>query len=186
MTQRNSNEALYWLQPTKLALIKAWSMDNYTQEQIAEKMGINANTLSRWKKKYDDIFEALNVGYDEQNYQVVNALLKAALGYTEKQVTTFVGRALKDGSRPVRTETVEKQVGPNVTACMAWLNNRDPDNWKRNRDNIVDPNAKQEPVTINIIHNKDAAGVDTYQEFNRQNKDDEEDDGSWDGWEGDD
>lgn len=39
---------------------------------------------------------------------------------------------------------------PDVTACAIWLNNRKPDEWKRNRDNYT-ISENEGSVQINII-----------------------------------
>ena len=58
----------------------------------------------------------------------------------------------------------EKEIAPNPTAIMCWLNNRKPDQWKRNRDNVLTTEDKDNNITINII---------------KKGRDTEEDD-SWD------
>ena len=39
---------------------------------------------------------------------------------------------------------------------MCWLNNRKPDQWKRNRDNVYQTKDEDSKITVNIIrHGKD-------------------------------
>ena len=59
---------------------------------------------------------------------------------------------MKPGGHAVsRIEKEETEVGPNTTACLAWLNNRKPEQWRRNRDNFAEYEDKQSGITINII-----------------------------------
>ena len=51
-------------------------------------------------------------------------------------------------------ETKEKVYAPNVTACLAWLNNRKPDAWRRNRDNFVELEDEESDVKITIVRGK--------------------------------
>ena len=95
---------------------------------------------------------------------VENALLKSALGFSYVETKTYIGYPDKSGNRKTRKEVTETYVAPNVTACMAWLNNRKPDQWKRNRDNVLTTEDKDNNITINII---------------KKGRDTEEDD-SWD------
>ena len=52
----------YWLTEDGLTLLEGWARDGLTDEQIAEKIGINRATLYDWKKKYPNISNALKKG----------------------------------------------------------------------------------------------------------------------------
>jgi transcriptional regulator with XRE-family HTH domain len=71
-----------WLTDEGLALILGWAHDGLTDDQIAHNMGISRSTLNEWKKKFSDISDTLKKGKEVVDYQVENALLKRALGYT--------------------------------------------------------------------------------------------------------
>ena len=68
-----------WIEKENLILLEGWAKDGLTDEQIAHNMGITRKTLYRWKNKYGDIGEVLKKGKEIVDYQVENALLKAAL-----------------------------------------------------------------------------------------------------------
>ena len=110
-----------WLETDKLTLITAWARDGLTDEQIANNMGITTSTFYDWKKRFSNISEALKKGKEVVDYEVENALLKRALGYTYDEVTKEYGMV---------TKVVTKQVPPDVGAAMAWLKNRKPDKWR--------------------------------------------------------
>ena len=78
----------YWLTPEGLLKLEGWARDGLTDEQIAENMGISRSTLNAWKDKYSDISDTLKKGKEVVDRQVENALLKRALGYTYKEVST--------------------------------------------------------------------------------------------------
>lgn len=146
-----------WLTPDGLMMLEAWTRDGFTNAQIAiNKMGVAEKTLWKWRKDYPEIEEAMSRGREFIDYKVENALLKAALGYEVEEVKTIIeSRPDKDGNRPVRIEKVVKQIAPNTTAIAIWLNNRRPNKWKRNRDNIIEFNDKDNNITVNIIkHSK--------------------------------
>lgn len=142
-----------WLTPDGLMMLEAWTRDGFTNAQIAiNKMGVAEKTLWKWRKDYPEIEEAMSRGREFIDYKVENALLKAALGYEVEEVKTIIeSRPDKDGNRPVRIEKVVKQIAPNTTAIAIWLNNRRPDKWKRNRDNIIELSDKDNNITVNII-----------------------------------
>lgn len=68
-----------WLEPDGLVLLKGWARDGLKDAQIAHNMGITTKTLYEWKRTYSDICEALKRGKEVVDYEVENALLKAAL-----------------------------------------------------------------------------------------------------------
>lgn len=82
---------LDWQTQEGLLKIEGWARDGLTDEQIAEKIGIQRQTLYDWKKKYSDISYALKKGKEVIDRQVENALLKRALGYeyTEDEYAVF-------------------------------------------------------------------------------------------------
>ena len=79
--------------------------------------------------------------------------MKAALGYTTKEIKVTLGKKVLNGEVfEVLKETTTREVAPNVTACMAWLNNRKPTQWKRNRDVFISPEeANMKNVNITIV-----------------------------------
>lgn len=134
-----------------LMLIQCWVRDGLTVKQIAERLQVSSDTLYKWRYKNPELEEAFKKGKELVDYEVENALLKAALGYTKKKTVTYIGTVRKSGSREIGGEKIEEEVGPNVTACLAWLNNRKSKDWQRNRDESLSLEDKMSGVTIQII-----------------------------------
>lgn len=63
----------------KLILVEGWARDGLTNEQIAEKLKINPDTLYKYQKQYPEFSESLKKGKEVVDYEVENALLKNAL-----------------------------------------------------------------------------------------------------------
>lgn len=148
----NKSKVDYWLTANGLTLIGCWTRDGLDYGQIAERIGIDRVTFVKWRKKYPEIAEAVAVNKELIDYKVENALLKAALGYETKEVTVTVGAKAVGGEMyQVLKEEKTKNVAPNVMACLAWLNNRKHNEWKRNRDNVEQVNAEDQSVTISIV-----------------------------------
>ena len=187
----------YWLTDDGLILIEAWARDGYTLSEIAQRMGVARYTLSKWRQRYPDITKALSTGKELIDYKVENALLKAALGYTTKEIKVTLGKKVVSGEVfEVLKETTTREVAPNVTACMAWLNNRKHDQWKRNRDKVIDFDEEDSNINITIVRGpkQDDLGNNVNQEVNfrpktkeeieKENTVDEEDLDYWpDDWE---
>ena len=163
----------YWLTDDGLILIEAWARDGYLLNEIADRMGIERYTLSKWRKRYPEIAQALNTGKELVDYKVENALLKAALGYTTKEIKVTLGKKVVNGEVfEVLKETTTREVAPNVTACMAWLNNRKHDQWKRNRDKVLELDEEDSNINITIVRGpkEDSLGDNVNQEVNFQPK----------------
>lgn len=154
LEEEDAERGLYdfWLQDEGLTMLAAWRRNGLSYLEIAKRIGIRKDRLKRWREMYDSIDNALKTGKELLDFQVENALLKAALGYTTKEIKVTLGKKMISGEAfQVLKETTVKEVGPNVTACLAWLNNRKPDDWKRNRDNQIDPEKIDKDVTVTII-----------------------------------
>lgn len=114
-----------WLENDKLILLEGWARGGLTDEQIAKNIGINRTTLYDWKKKEVNIADALKKGKEIVDFEVENALLKKALGYT---ITLNKQKVTKDGY--VVDITEEVHIPPDTTAQIFWLKNRKPNTWK--------------------------------------------------------
>lgn len=124
-----------WLEKDKLILLEGWARDGLTDEQIAKNIGINRTTLYDWKKKEINIADALKKGKEVVDFEVENALLKKALGYT---ITLNKQKVTKDGD--VVDITEEVHVPPDTTAQIFWLKNRQVKKW-RDKVEIADNDA---------------------------------------------
>lgn len=145
----------YWRTEDGLTLLTAWKRDGLSDKAICERINVNKGQFVRWKQRYPEINEAVSRGKELVDYMVENALLKAALGYQTKEIKVTLGKKVISGETfQVLKETTIKNVGPNTVACLAWLNNRKHEQWKRNRDNCVDLNEENSNVTVRIIRGK--------------------------------
>lgn len=119
----------------KLMLVECWARDGLTDEQIANNLGIATSTFYDYKKKYSEFSESLKKGKEVVDYEVENALLKRALGYEyeEKTFETEYNREKEEYIERL-TKRVTKQVMPDTTAQIYWLNNRKPKQWKNKRN----------------------------------------------------
>ena len=147
-----------WLEKDKLILLEGWARDGLTDEQIAKNIGINRTTLYDWKKKEVNIADALKKGKEIVDFEVENALLKKALGYT---ITLNKQKVTKDGD--VVDITEEVHVPPDTTAQIFWLKNRKPNNWKdrveTDEDKEAVANASQVIAKIRKVAQEYADGT---------------------------
>lgn len=151
MASKTKNEciATEWLEEDNLMLLECWARDGFTFQDIANRIGININTLRAWRDKYPEIDRALKKGREIIDYQVENALLKSALGYKTKEVK--VTTTIRFG-KVVETikEVTDKEQAPNVSAIQCWLYNRLPQKWKKNRDGIIDLDDEDTKIQVTV------------------------------------
>lgn len=99
-----------------------------TDYELSVFFEVSERTIYRWKVSHPEFCQALKMGKEVPDDRVEKALYHRALGYTheEEQLHHYQGVV-------IRTETV-KHYPPDVTACLAWLNNRRPDQWRQKPD----------------------------------------------------
>ena len=153
MGRVNNSKVDEWLKEEKLELLSCWARD-FTLSDIAKRVGVSEKTFIAWRKAYPEIEQAIKDGKEIVDYRVESALLKVALGYTTADVKTIISPPDKNGNRAIRVEKTEKEVPPNPTAIMCWLNNRKPEQWKRNRD-MMHTEDKDNNIVVNIIRKGD-------------------------------
>ena len=129
-----------WLKEDKLTLLTGWARQGLTNEQIANNMGINVSTLYDYINKYNEISNALKKGKEVVDFEVENALLKRALGYSYEEKT------FEDG---VLKKVVVKEVQPDTTAQIFWLKNRMSAHW---RDKVEVNNSNNEEINNQLIN----------------------------------
>ena len=120
----------------RMILIEGWAREGLSDMQIAEKLGISKTTFYKFKNEHSELSELLKKGKEVIDYEVENALLKRALGYEYEEKTYETKYNIETGKlEEVLTKRVTKQVSPDTTAQIYWLNNRKPKQW-RNKQNI--------------------------------------------------
>ena len=100
-----------------------------TDEDLAAVFGIGETTLNSWKKEHEEFSDALKRGKTQADATVAASLYNRAVGYVgRKTVTaTFQGQILD-------VQEVEEYVGPDTTAAIFWLKNRQRDKWRDRHD----------------------------------------------------
>ena len=141
-----------WLEENNLIKLEAWARNGFTDEQLANNMGINVATLYTWKKKYGEINEALKRGKEVVDIEVENSLLKAAKGYFVDEEKQYISEV--NGVVTKRKEITKKYIAPNTTAQIFWLKNRKPIEWRDK--NIVELDGEERVIIVDDIDiNKD-------------------------------
>ena len=103
-------------------------------------MGVDKRTFRSWRKKCPALEDALVLSKEIATVQVVNSLYQRAVGMEYDEVT----RELVEGEMRV-TKIVTKYIPPDVKAILAFLYNRDSQNWRA----IQQPIDTDTPAILN-------------------------------------
>lgn len=112
------------------ALAEMYAREGMIESDIAKKLGVSPQTFDTYKHRYPSFLVALKRGKAPIDFDVENALLKRAMGYTFTETKREIEN-LDNGVILVKsvTETI-KEVVPDVTAQIFWLKNRNPQRWR--------------------------------------------------------
>ena len=110
-------------------LIAELAKRGYTDAQMAKALGVDRATLHRWCKRYPELKEASEDGKEIADDVIVDSLYNRAKGHTIKDK-----KILKNPDGSVRQEITEREVSPDTTACIFWLKNRRPKEWRDKHD----------------------------------------------------
>lgn len=97
-----------------------------TDRDLAEFFEVTVSTISLWKVTHPKFSEALKRNKDKADSNVENALYSRAVGYSheEDDIRVIEGEV-------VITPTI-KHYPPDTTACIFWLKNRKPEQYRAN------------------------------------------------------
>jgi hypothetical protein len=102
-----------------------------TNATLAERFEVSRTTIDNWIATISDFRDAVRDGREIADAAVVSALYARAKGMERKATRVFC-----HNGRPVTVDYTE-HVLPDVRACIFWLRNRRPEEWRENRP-IVD------------------------------------------------
>ena len=111
-------------------IARALTLSGHIDTEIMVLLGVSNGTFYNWRKKYQEFADALDMGKAVVDQKVENALLKSALGF-EYEETEVHGVQDDEGNvTGRRIKRTKKAVKPDVVACIFWLKNRKPSEWR--------------------------------------------------------
>ena len=115
-----------------------------TNPELAGRFGVARSTIDLWIASHPEFAEAVRQGRDVADATAVESLFTLVTGYNHPVEKAFLYRG------EPRTATYTAHVPPETRACMLWLRNRRPEDWRAN--------AETPEVTDDIAAALDAAG----------------------------
>jgi len=97
----------------------------WTDAEVADFYSVTRQTLDNWKQASPDFFASLRSAKQEADEKVEKSLYQRATGYVTKktEVAKFQGKIGE-------VIEVDEYIQPDVTACIFWLKNRKPAEWR--------------------------------------------------------
>ena len=132
-------------------LAEGMAREGMIDVEIAAALGISKDTFYQYQKKYPDFYDSIKRGKAPVDVRAENSLLKRVEGY-EFEETHIEYEAVKKGEKASakKVKKITKQMAPDVTACIFWLKNRKPKEW-RDRHNVELSGEDGEPVKIEYV-----------------------------------
>lgn len=116
-------------QAKKLAVLGA------TDKEVADFFEVSEATINAWKLRYPEFLESLKVGKEHADSRVERSLFARAIGYRHDAVKIF------NHQGEIITEPYVEHFPPDTTACIFWLKNRKPGEWRDKTEQEVSGNV---------------------------------------------
>ena len=95
-----------------------------TDALLADFFNVTQRTINNWKKSHLDFFHTLKTAKAEFDTKVEMALFQRAIGFSHPEEKIF-----NNQGKIIKVPTV-KYYPPDTTACIFWLKNRKPQQWR--------------------------------------------------------
>ena len=136
-----------WLESCGLERVRRLADEGLSDEEIAIACGIELPTFRLWKRKRADFAEALGLGKQNADYDIVRALYKRATGYNVSVDKTYklkrvefdpqTGKKIREYEE-LATGVDTAHVPADLRAGIFWLKNRQPARWSERPEREAD------------------------------------------------
>jgi hypothetical protein len=110
------------------AMIVNFAKLGATQEQIAEFMNVNRNTVKEWFKTIPGLYVAVKNAKEQFDLEIINSMAHNAIGFSHEDTQFFMYKG------QVIEKKYTKYYPPNVVAGIFWLKNRQGEKWQDQKD----------------------------------------------------
>ena len=128
-------------QPAMIAQARFLAEKGCTDAELGEFFGVCEATINTWKIEHPGFLESIKEGKAESDSKVVRSLFERATGYSHPDTHIAVSQG-----DVIVTPTI-KHYPPDTTACIFWLKNRRPEEW---REKVALEGANGGPVEVEI------------------------------------
>lgn len=110
---------------------KACEILGATNAELAELLEVSLATIYNWKLEHKEFLDALNLGKEISDKRVEKSLYDRAMGYSHMETKVFCNNG------EITTTDVMKHYPPSDVACIFWLKNRRPDDWRDKQEVVI-------------------------------------------------
>lgn len=125
------SKASEWLTEDGLLQVEAWARDGYSQEQIAQNIGISVTTFYAWRAKYSEFAKAIKRGQAPVLVKLEDAMFRRCewTTVTEKRIEKIIDPTTGD-TTALKIIEQEKVIPPDTTMMIFIAKNRMPEKYK--------------------------------------------------------
>ena len=105
---------------------------------LAGRLGVARSTIGQWIATHPEFAEAVQQGRDVADATAVESLFTRVTGYNHQAEKVFLYRG------ETRAVTYTVHVPAEIRACMFWLRNRRPEDWRERSERALAEHAQQE------------------------------------------
>jgi hypothetical protein len=148
--------------PENAEIARKYCMLGATNDTLAEHFEVCRRTIDNWIATIPEFSDAVRQGREVADEAVVSALFARATGMEQKMTKVFCHRG-----QPVTANYIA-YLPPDVRACIFWLRNRRPEEWRENRllveeeddrDWVSELEAASEKVRLDAMAERSRAGA---------------------------
>jgi hypothetical protein len=114
--------------PEFVQLAKNYCELGATDAQLAKYFEVDEKTINTWKLKHPEFLQSLKGAKLLADEKVERSLFERACGYSVPEEKIFCTNG------EVTVVATTKHYPPDTTACIFWLKNRKPDDWRDQRN----------------------------------------------------
>lgn len=116
-----------------------------TDAQLADFFEVAVSTVALWKVEHSEFSDALKLAKAKADESVEQSLYRRAMGYEHDEVDIRVvaGEVIQT---PIR-----KHYPPDTTACIFWLKNRKPAEWRDKVEQEISGTLQVGRITRKIV-----------------------------------
>jgi hypothetical protein len=127
--------------PENAEIARQSCMMGATNDTLAQRFEVCRRTIDSWIATIPEFSDAVRRGREFANETVVSALFARATGMEQRMTKVFCHRG-----EPV-TADYTVHLPPDVRACIFWLRNRRPEQWRESRPVVTEEKDEQNWVS---------------------------------------
>lgn len=128
------------------------ALGGYSDERIAQVLGVSKQTFYEWQKKHPDFLDCLMKGKELAVAEVSVSLFKRAKGYETEEVRQEIDPATKTITKITKTK---KKIPPDTSAATLFLKAKNPKHWNVKQEvDVTSSDGSMTPRTLDSFYEK--------------------------------